>query len=67
MSTCDSVSTKGENYLMGTFATCSSDGSIKVWSIPSQLDEEPNINNNDESPGNVYDQNLCGVLYQGSL
>ena len=52
---------------MGTFATCSSDGSIKVWSIPSQLDEEPNINNNDESPGNVYDQNLCGVLYQGSL
>ena len=65
ISTCDSVSTREESDLMGTFATCSSDGSIRLWSIRSQLDGDTKINDDDESPRNVYDPNICGVLYQG--
>eukprot|EP00250_Pteridium_aquilinum_P034323 c7418_g1_i1 orf=2-772(+) len=46
------------------FATCSSDGSVRLWCIECAEDIVDKPTDMERNQGNVYDKSLSGVLYQ---
>jgi len=50
----------------GAFATCSADGSIRLWNLSSSQDKSiVGLNGTSPRPPNIYSKDVLGVLYIG--
>ena len=67
------ASNKKSSLPEGSFATCSADGTIRLWHLDLGLNTEsrvltvPTLSTKNDRPVNVYNKDILGVLYIGSV